>query len=261
MDVYIQALTTALFIMGQARPTDHLPDTAATQACESAEAGDYPKADIRISTHTAFARSHYPERVREFASEPLHCGDIVMLGDSLTEKHDWTGLFDRRTPIQNRGIAGDTSDGLVARLGEVVKARPSAVFILIGTNDLWSKNSPHKTVDNITVVVRAIRGANPATPIFVQTVPPVRSEPQLNAKIARINALLATSAATVQFSLIDLHSVLSGSDGLLRSDYTVDGVHLTPLGYSRWEQLLGGLLCGQADAASLTAEYPRSRVC
>ena len=51
--------------------------------------------------------------------------DIVMLGDSLTEWGNWHELVPEFRVI-NRGIAGDTSSGVLDRLEEVIARRPVA---------------------------------------------------------------------------------------------------------------------------------------
>ena len=88
--------------------------------CRAIGSQDYPASTLRIATHTAFARDHYPNRIAEFVRFPLNCGEIVMLGDSLTERHDWNGLLTAQAIVRNRGIAGDTTDGVLARLDEII---------------------------------------------------------------------------------------------------------------------------------------------
>src|SRR3954451_7586104 len=61
--------------------------------------------------------------------------EIVMLGDSLTEWGNWHELVPEFRVI-NRGIAGDTSSGVLDRLEEVIARRPKLVFLMIGTNDI-----------------------------------------------------------------------------------------------------------------------------
>jgi acyl-CoA thioesterase I len=76
-----------------------------------------------------------PDRVR-----------VVCLGDSLTEASDvppgqaWHALAAERLAAEflNRGVAGDTTAGLLSRLyPEVIAERPQAVVLLAGANDLW----------------------------------------------------------------------------------------------------------------------------
>ena len=40
--------------------------------------------------------------------------------------------------IRNRGISGDVSDGVMARINEIIYFKSKAVFLLIGINDLWN---------------------------------------------------------------------------------------------------------------------------
>ncbi len=76
-----------------------------------------------------------PDRVR-----------VVCLGDSLTEASDvppgraWHALAAERLDSEflNRGVAGDTTGGLLSRFHpEVIAERPQAVILLAGANDLW----------------------------------------------------------------------------------------------------------------------------
>lgn len=216
-----------------------VPDT---QLCRTPNQSDYPSSRTRISNHTDFARQHYPARIAEFARVPLNCGDIVMLGDSLTERFDWQRSVEAPAPVRNRGIAGDTSDGIIARLAEIVAVRPRAVFIMIGTNDLWTTNSPRKVAQNVEEAIRTLRTDNPELPIYIQTVLPVRSEPNLNRRVTRINAELVTLASTHDVIMIDTYASLVDASGLLAAPYTDDGVHLTAAGYARWVELLNRAL-------------------
>lgn len=212
--------------------------SAASAECRMPNESDYPSAGTRIRNHTDFARQHYPERIREFAQAPLDCGDIVMLGDSLTERHDWQGLISVSGNVRNRGIAGDTSDGVLARLGELNAAKPRAVLLMIGTNDLWTSNSPRRVATNVEQIIAALRAGNPDGIIYLQTVLPLRSEPALNRKVEQINVRLVSLAQSNNVRLIDTHALLRDSDGLLAAPFTDDGVHLTETGYARWVAML-----------------------
>ena len=227
--------------------------SAASGSCRAITAADYPAKKVRVATHTDWTRSHYQERIAEFTQSPLVCGEVVMLGDSLTERYNWSGSLDTSQIVRNRGIAGDTSDGVLVRLDEIAASRPHAVFLLIGTNDIWSNNSPKKTVANIEKIIRALRTDNPRLPIFLETVFPLRSEPARNGKVKSINALLANLASTAKVTLVDTYGVLVDERGLLRSQYTDDGVHLTSAGYKAWVGLLNTNLRGARLASPPTS--------
>lgn len=220
-------------------------DPQASGVCRSIGPMDYPESKLRIGTHTAFARDHYPTRIEEFARTPLGCGDIVMLGDSLTERHDWNGSLKAHAIVRNRGIAGDTTDGVLVRLDEIIAAQPRAVFIMIGTNDLWSANSARRAVGNIEKIIATVKGGSPRTRIFVQTVLPIRSEPERNIKVLDINAKLREVASSQGAVLIDTYSMAVDGNGLLKAEFTDDGVHLTAAGYAAWVALLNAALADE----------------
>ena len=69
---------------------------------------------------------------------------IVMLGDSITDGvSNWNELL-QNCEVQNRGINGDISKGVLDRLDTVNKSIKKA-FIMIGINDI----AGYKTVDEI----------------------------------------------------------------------------------------------------------------
>jgi lysophospholipase L1-like esterase len=226
--------------------------------CRAIGPQDYPASKLRIATHTAFTRDHYPSRIAEFVRSPLNCGEIVMLGDSLTERHDWGGSLAAQAVVRNRGIAGDTTDGVLARLDEIIAAQPRALFIMIGTNDLWSTNSAKRTVGNIEKMILAVKGASPRTRIFVQTVLPIRSDPQRNDKVRAINAKLRDVAGMRGASLIDTYSMAVDGNGSLRAEFTDDGVHLTATGYAAWVALLNAALSENRGVAVAAEAQHRS---
>lgn len=192
------------------------------------------RGDYNVSNHGDFAKQHYPKRIKQFASAPLNCNEIVMLGDSITEQNDWNASITVRTPIRNRGISGDTSDGVLQRLEEIIQSRPSVLFLLIGTNDLWTSNTPEKTASNINKITKSIKRQSPNTLLFVQTIFPVNKDVHLNQKVKETNQLIRKLATTNGIELIDTYQLMVDENGRLNVDYTPDGVHLNSLGYEVW---------------------------
>ena len=121
---------------------------------------------------------------------------------------------------------------------------------MIGTNDLWTPNSPRRVAQNVQQAILTLRTNNPELPIYIQTVLPVRSEPHLNRRVIRINAELVTVASAHNVTVIDTYSSFVDPSGLLAAPYTDDGVHLTAAGYARWADLLNGFLPGARASRS-----------
>jgi GDSL-like Lipase/Acylhydrolase. len=63
---------------------------------------------------------------------------IIFLGDSITEGFPTDTLL-KEFSIVNKGISGDRTELVLERLNrDVIRLSPSAVFLLIGINDMGS---------------------------------------------------------------------------------------------------------------------------
>jgi hypothetical protein len=88
----------------------------------------------------------YIERMAYFRANPLKQGQIVFLGNSLTQGGKWDVYFPNQKPA-NRGIAGDNTLGILYRLNEVINAQPSKLFLLTGVNDISLNRSNDKIMN------------------------------------------------------------------------------------------------------------------
>lgn len=209
---------------------------------ENETANLYPDSSLIISTHTDFTRAHYPKRIAEFKDNPLVANDIVFLGNSITEQAgDWA-LITKNTKARNRGIAGDTTDGVLARLGEIIYFKPLQIFILIGINDLFRDDmTAEKVFNNILEIVNQIHDGSPETKIFVQTILPTTTK-SIKEKIQLTNSLLFNADSTQSYELIALHNHFEAVDGLMNMEFSVDGVHLNENGYAQWVDIIINLI-------------------
>ncbi|WP_430928911.1 GDSL-type esterase/lipase family protein [Polaribacter marinivivus] len=194
----------------------------------------YPSKDIVIKTHSDWTKTHYPQRIKEFKRKPLQKNDVVFLGNSITEQGgNWSEKLNIPN-IKNRGISGDTTEGILYRINEVIYSKPSKVFLLIGINDLYSNkvsvNIIHK---NIITIVNKIVSENHRTKIFVNTILPT-SDDKLIDKIIELNKLLQKSERTAPYKLINIYSLFVTKNKKINMKYSTDGVHLNKQGYSIW---------------------------
>jgi len=202
----------------------------------------YPSNKISIRTHTDFAKKHYPERISEFKKNPLTKNDVVFLGNSITEKGgDWAKRVNN-TKVKNRGIAGDTSDGVLARLGEITYCKPKQVFLLIGINDLFRDDmTSEKVYNNIIKIVNKINQASPKTKIYVHTILPTSTE-KIKEKIKNTNILLVNSKVKTNYEIIQLHDEFANEHDLMNMELSDDGVHLNEKGYNVWVKKIINLI-------------------
>ncbi len=220
----------------------------------------YPSPSTVIPHHSEWTKGHYKERIAEFKANPLEFGDIVFIGNSITEQGgDWAQRFDN-SKVKNRGIAGDVTAGVISRLKEIYYYKPEKVFLKIGINDLFHSDlNPEYVANNIKLIVALIHQESPTTKIFVQTILPSRDNNPSKERIAATNDLLKAMTTTDFLQVIDLHSAFANKDDLLIGEYTHDGLHLTESGYVVWQNYIKAFVNEGKTTSYVKKETPTSQ--
>ena len=177
---------------------------------------------------------HYDRRVSQFGQLPVRAGDTVFLGDSLTDFGPWQDLFPQ-TRTKNRGVVGDDTAGVLARLHEVTAGKPGQVFLLIGTNDLSFGVDEDEIVANVEDIISTIDTESPDTEIFVQSVLP-RAQ-SYRERVESLNRSLR-SAVSEKATWIELHAHFLDDDGSIIDEYSNDELHLFGKAYLVWQDIL-----------------------
>jgi len=131
----------------------------------------------------------------------------------------------------NKGINGDSTDGMLGRFKTSVEAeRPDYVIIWAGINDLYAGREPRQVMGNLVrLYSRTLEtGAKP----IACTLTPTEADARMNSRIRELNALIAKHCDIEGIRVVDLFSSLAGSDGRLNPVYSDDGVHLSHQGYA-----------------------------
>jgi len=186
----------------------------------------------------------YFHRKNLFEMLPPKDGAIVMLGNSITAGGEWTELLDNPNVI-NRGIPGDHCDGMRERLDEVLRHRPSKLFLMAGVNDL-AFLPPAKVWPKFERLVNEILTKSSTTKLYLQSVLPVNNivspTPVDNEDVQALNARIKEFALAKNLIFVDVNSVLRDLDGNLDAAYTLDGVHINGAAYLKWASLLKATL-------------------
>jgi len=187
---------------------------------------------------------HYVERLAVFKKEKVATGKIVFLGNSITEGADWKKLLKDSTVI-NRGISGDITFGVLNRIDDVIKLKPSKLFILIGINDLYKEIPDEVVMQNIFTLVRTINSGSRDTKIYIQSILPVnktfKNFPKNYDKeehITTVNSQLKKLSKHFGYTFVDLYNNFTNTSLQLDEKYSYDGLHLNAAGYSRWVEIL-----------------------
>lgn len=193
--------------------------------------------------------SEYDVKVRNFR-ELNACarkGEIVFVGSSLCEFFPICELLQNVEPrirVYNRGIAGDVTEGLLARMEESVFAlEPRKVFINIGTNDISRDGYGREALlDNYRRILEQIRRRLPACRVYVLsyypvncTLPGMRPDAfgaRTNEELRAVNGELEALTAALGCTYIDVFDCLTDENGNLRAEYTIEGMHMYANGYA-----------------------------
>lgn len=188
--------------------------------------------------------TYYYQRASLFESLPVTSEDIIFIGNSITDGGEWHELFNN-SHVKNRGISGDTTQGVFDRLDAIVNGQPAKIFLMIGINNV-PQNEPADTIAaGIRLIVQKIKQVSPETQIYVQSLLPVTTyynkfyEHTCHWKeIPEINQKIKTVTEKEQVQYIDLFSHFVDAEGQMQKQYTNDGLHLLGKGYLLWKEII-----------------------
>ena len=182
----------------------------------------------------------YLERMAYFKANPLTNGQIVFLGNSLTQGGKWNEYFPNQKPV-NRGISGDNTLGMLNRLNEIIIAKPKKVFLMAGINDISLSRSNEKIMIGIKSIIYQIETGSPYTKIYVQSLLPINNnrnvyQRMLNKEwqIEQLNKELKAFCEKENITFINIYPAFLSEDRTLDPKYTTDGLHLNDNGYTVW---------------------------
>lgn len=192
-------------------------------------------------------QKHWLDRRGKFAADAADKQNaVVFFGDSITE--GWGNRPDKEFPgvnIANRGISGDTTRGMLLRLNEdVLSLKPTAIVMLMGTNDLEEQASASDIAGNIKLIVAALKAHNAKLPIVLCDVMPSSASMKRPAdKIKEINKqVFEVVKGDPQITVIDTWTLFAGEGGDAKADDFPDLLHPNNAGYAKWAAALRPVL-------------------
>ncbi|HEY9658475.1 MAG TPA: SGNH/GDSL hydrolase family protein [Allocoleopsis sp.] len=171
----------------------------------------------------------------------------VLLGDSLSM---WfpSELLPRDRFWLNQGISGDTTAGVLRRLHALDGTRPDVVHVMVGINDLRRGATDLEVVSNLQQIMRQLKQEHPDTRVIVHSILPTRLASLPSDRIRRLNYSIAMTTKREGVFFLNLQPAFTDEDGLLRRDFTTDGLHLNARGYETWQSVIASIQEQPTDA-------------
>ncbi len=154
--------------------------------------------------------------------------DIAFIGDSLTDGYDVAKYYPEHL-VSNRGIGGETTHGLLARLDvSVYQLKPKVIVMLIGANNFKTMFEDYEDL------IVEIKKNLPKTELVICSLTSMGKEWGRNNQLAAFNNVkIKAYAEKYDCYYVDLYTpLLNFETNEIYSQYTTDGGHLTAEGYA-----------------------------
>lgn len=184
-----------------------------------------------------------------FVGDSLADGFRVYLRDQLpatTRYFTAKGLSPMSFFISSWDIDGDGVQTLP--LDDITAAAPKKIYVELGINSMANNQDDETILKYYGQLVDELKTRCPGAIIYVQSITPVTAakaaeQPQKFAitRIQGLNDLLAQMCIEKDVVYLDLHEVLTNSEGYLNTDLCwpkPDGFHMAPAGYDVWLEYL-----------------------
>jgi len=209
---------------------------ACSAACSAPEPASERASDAVLWPGlTDAAHDHVNHRLDQIEALPEMRGGALFLGDSITEGAPLYAMFPE-LQTANHGIAWDTTQGVLLRLGQVTRHTPDRIFLLIGTNDTNYTDDPAQISSNILEIADQLRAALPQSELYVLSILPRGGAS--NAVISSANLTLDAEANAHDYVYLDLASPMRAPNGEMQPALSYDNLHLNVHGYAVWEATL-----------------------
>ncbi len=198
----------------------------------------------QTAVDTAYKTTYYEQKVTLFRLLQNTKGEIVFLGNSITDIGEWAEIWQNKK-IRNRGISGDNTFGVLARLDEVTASKPTKIFIMIGINDIAKETPDSVIIANYKIIIYRIKIESPATKIIVQSILPTNNDftefkrhQNKREHVLFVNAALGNYCKEMGLVYVDLYTAFLDENKKLDKKYTNDGLHINGYGYMKWKDIL-----------------------
>ena len=172
------------------------------------------------------------KQIEMFKKYPSSKNDIVFVGDSIIKLGAWSEYYPDKS-CRNRGISGDTSQGVCDRLEDILDGRPQKIFLSVGINDLASNVNRNNILQNYGKIIEKANG----TKLYIFSLLPVNTKLVngnyhiANKDIMDLNQKIKELCFKNNIVYTDVYKAFIDETGQMKSSLTTDGIHITPEAY------------------------------
>jgi lysophospholipase L1-like esterase len=153
-------------------------------------------------------------------------------GDETSQYAYWLGRAQPRWEVLNRGVNGERSDQIAARIArDAIDLSPVAVIIIAGVNDVYQG----RAVEAVTAQLRAMydRAAHAGIRVIAGSIVPYNTATSdQNDRMHRINEWIRQQVRTdPAVAFVDTRAAVAAAGNPDRLAESPDGLHPSPKGY------------------------------
>lgn len=188
--------------------------------------------------------------------------DVYFMGDSITRRwgasdrqyadflRNWNENF-KGWNAADFGWGGDKTQNMLWRLeqGELDGLHPKVIVLMAGTNNIGNLSPADDTdvraaevVRGVAAVLKALRTRAPDATVVVMGITPRNDNIQVMPIVDVANRGIARLADGHRIRYLNINAQLANDHGVLLPGMTVDGLHLSALGYQLWADALKPIL-------------------
>ncbi len=166
-------------------------------------------------------------------------------GDETSQYAYWLMRAHPDWEVLNRGVNGERSDEIAARLArDVIGLSPAAVVIIAGVNDVYQG----RAVEHVTAQLRTMydRAAHAGIRVVAGTIVPYNTATAgQNERMHTINAWIQRQVhADPAVAFVDTRAAVAAAGNTDRLAESPDGLHPSPKGYRLMAEVIGPVLEG-----------------
>lgn len=241
----------AYLALADAMPKPHpFPEVGRRQFAELRDAADRADSHFRALLAATHRQLRNPDRDNLKRYEEangtlgmLQAGKprVVFLGDSITDGWKLNQYFPEKDFV-NRGISGQITGQMLGRMmADVIRAKPAAMIVLAGTNDI-ARGVPMQAIqDNLAMIAELAEARK--IKVALASVLPVHdynkdanpnyemSKRRPPAEIKTLNEWIKSYCQRKGFLYVDYFSAMVDGQGFLKKELAEDGLHPNAAGY------------------------------